>query len=89
MSELDRGAERAGEAGLLHDVAAALAALRGAKSSAKVSMKTEISRAAFTGRVERLRLIEADLRAVGRITGEVTWGVSDGPVDVEVTLTGA
>jgi len=89
VSELDLGADRAGDGALLDDVAAALAALRGAKSSAKVSMKTEISRAAFTGQVERLRLIEADLRAVGRITGEVTWDISDGPVDVEVTLAGA
>ncbi len=75
---------------LLNDVAAALIAIRGAKSTAKVSMKTEVSRAAFSGPVEvleRLKTIEADLRSVGRITGEVTWDVTSGTalsVDVEL-----
>ena len=81
---------RTGDPALLDDLAAALAAVRGAKSSAKVSMKTEVT----PGRVRRLRprstgsrRIEADLRAVGRITGEVTWDESDGlRSSVQVTL---
>jgi valyl-tRNA synthetase len=78
-----------GDPALLEDLAAALAALRGAKSSAKVSMKTEVTRAAFegsAGTLDRLRAIEADLRAVGRIVGEVTWTETDAPLAVQVTL---
>ena len=74
---------------LLHDVADALIAIRGAKSNAKVSMKTEVSKAAFSGPadvVERLQTIEADLRSVGRLTGQVTWGASDQPLAVQVDL---
>ncbi len=79
----------AGDALLLDDVAAALIAIRGAKSQAKVSMKTEITRAALTGPAEtldRLREIEADLRAVGRLTGELVWSVADVPLMVDVEL---
>ncbi len=78
-----------GDATLLADVATALIAIRGAKSTAKVSMKAEVSRAAFAGPaavVARLRTIEADLRAVGRLTGEVTWTEADAPLGVEVEL---
>ena len=88
-AELLRGLDGPGDPALLADLAAALAAVRGAKSSAKVSMKTEITRAAFSGPVptlDRLRTIEADLRAVGRIVGEVTWTQSDSPLAVDVTL---
>ena len=87
--ELGRGLGGAGDPALLADLAAALAAVRGAKSSAKVSMKTEITRAVFSGPVrtlDRLRAIEADLRAVGRIVGDVTWEGSEGPLAVDVTL---
>ena len=78
-----------GDATLLADVATALIAIRGAKSTAKVSMKAEVSRAAFSGPaavVARLRTIEADLRAVGRLVGEVTWADVDAPLGVEVEL---
>ena len=52
-------------------------------------MKTEVTRAAFSGpapTIARLQAIEADLRAVGRIVGEVTWTESDSPLAVDVTL---
>ena len=78
-----------GDAELLADVAQALIAIRGAKSNAKVSMKAEVARAVFTGPaavVERLRGIEADLRAVGRIVGEVVWTTAEEPLSVEVVL---
>ncbi len=74
---------------LLDDVAAALIAIRGAKSNAKVSMKTEVSRAAFSGpadMLERLATIEADLRSVGKISGQVTWTAGEQPLAVEVDL---
>ena len=77
---------------LLDDVASALADIRGAKSKAKVSMKTEVSLAKIYGPAEvlsRLRLVESDLRAVGRITGELSWVEADGPVAVDVTLIAA
>jgi valyl-tRNA synthetase len=66
----------AGDAALLTDVGAALIGIRGVKSAAKVSMKTELTSATVTGpsdAVARLRRAEADLRAVGRITGPLGW----------------
>ena len=67
----------------------ALVEIRGAKSQAKVSMRTDVAAAEFSGPAEalaRLRDVEADLRAVGRITGDVSWVAGDGPVAVRVTL---
>jgi valyl-tRNA synthetase len=58
---------------LLFAAATALAGIRGAKSTAKVGMRTEVTRAVFTGSGATLAFIEAamaDLRAAGRITGE-------------------
>jgi valyl-tRNA synthetase len=55
-------------------VAAALRGIRGAKSAAKVSMRAELSRVEVTGPdldVEAVGLAAADLRAVGKITGEL------------------
>jgi valyl-tRNA synthetase len=81
--------EGVGDALLLDAVAEALIAIRGAKSSAKVSMKTEVSRIEIAGKgeiLERLQQVEADLRAVGRITGEVLWAESDTDLDVAVEL---
>ena len=74
---------------MLADVASVLIAVRGAKSKAKVSMKTSIRKAVFLGEqaaLERLKSIEADLRAVGHITGEVVWRIAEGPLTVEVEL---
>ncbi|GAA1372596.1 valine--tRNA ligase [Luteococcus sanguinis] len=78
-----------GDPRLLADLATALIALRGAKSNAKVSMKTEVTRAEFVGQADvlvRLKAFEADLGAVGRITGEVVWTVAEQPLSVEVKL---
>jgi valyl-tRNA synthetase len=78
-----------GDPALLQDVAGVLIAIRGAKSQAKVSMKTEVSAATFSGPpqvIARLRQVEADLRAVGRLSGEVHWLEDDGPLHVDVTL---
>ena len=84
-SELPSG----GDAALLDDIASALIGVRGAKSQAKVSMKTEAVRAEFSGTAEvldRLRLAVDDLRAVGRLTGAVEWTLSDGPLSVSIEL---
>ena len=78
-----------GDPALLTEVAAALISIRGAKSQAKASMRTEIAAARFQGpaaALTALQAVESDLRAVGRITGEVTWTEADGPVAVEVSL---
>ncbi len=78
-----------GDPALLSEVSAALISIRGAKSQAKVSMRTEIAAAHVSGSaaaLAALQAVEADLRAVGRITGEVTWSEAEGPVAVEVTL---
>jgi valyl-tRNA synthetase len=78
-----------GDPTLLNDVSAALIQIRGAKSQASVSMKTEISLAKFYGTADalgHLQAVESDLRAVGRITGDAIWVESDGPIAVDVTL---
>ena len=57
-----------------------LAGIRGAKSTAQVSMKTEVSKVEVTGPTARLTLAqraEDDLRAAGRIVGEIVWTTTD------------
>ena len=52
-------------------------------------MKTEVTAARFSGTAEsiqRLRLVEGDLRGVGRLVGDVAWSEGEGPAKVEVTL---
>ena len=52
-------------------------------------MKTEASSAEFSGpadQLERLRTLETDLRAVGRLRGTVTWTVTDTPLTVTLEL---
>ena len=53
-----------------------LAGIRGAKSTAQVSMKTEVAKVEVSGPADRLALAqqaENDLRAAGRVTGEIVW----------------
>lgn len=78
-----------GDPAVLVAVAEALMGIRGAKSNAKVSMKTEAAACDFAGEpavLERLRLADADLAAVGRLTGSVTWTPASGPLVVTVEL---
>ncbi|MDR1806389.1 MAG: valine--tRNA ligase [Propionibacteriaceae bacterium] len=78
-----------GDEAILDAVSAALIAIRGAKSSAKVSMKAEVAEVAFAGPaavLAALQLAEPDLRAVGRISGAITWTESDAPLTANVTL---
>ena len=79
----------AGDPALLDAIAAALIGIRGAKSQAKASMKTEVTRADFTGPervIAGLRRVESDLRAVGRIVGELHWAESADPLAVDIEL---
>ncbi len=65
---------------LLDAVAAALAGLRGAKSQAKVSMRTELTRAEISGPAALVGLAEQaadDLRAAGKVTGTLAFTASD------------
>ncbi len=64
------------EASMLGAVAAALAGLRGAKSQAKVSMRTELTSAEVSGPAALVALAEQaadDLRAAGKVTGPLTF----------------
>ncbi|MCW2821498.1 MAG: valS, partial [Marmoricola sp.] len=59
---------------VLDAVAAVLAGVRGAKSTAKVGMRTPVEHATITGSaaaLDAIRTAESDLRAVGSITGEL------------------
>jgi valyl-tRNA synthetase len=70
-----------GDPAMLDAVAAALRGIRGAKSTAKVSMRTELSRATVTGPAGAVALAERaadDLRAAGKITGPLTFAATDG-----------
>lgn len=75
---------------VLDAVAEVLAGIRGAKSTAQVSMKTEVSKVEVSGPADRLALAEraeVDLRAAGRITGEIVWSPDESDtVSVVATL---
>jgi valyl-tRNA synthetase len=71
-----------GDPALLGSVAAVLAGIRGAKSTAKVSMRTELDRATVTGPADQLALARQaaeDLRAAGKVTGQLTFVEGEGP----------
>jgi valyl-tRNA synthetase len=66
---------------LLGAVASALAGLRGVKSGAKVSMRTELSSATVTGPAAAVALARQgadDLRAAGKVTGALTFTEDEG-----------
>ena len=70
------GSAAAADPALLDSVAAALTGIRGAKSHAKVSMKAQLARVEITGTetaIAAARLAEPDLRAAGRILGDLVW----------------
>ncbi|MFG1626450.1 valine--tRNA ligase [Kribbella sp. NPDC049227] len=75
---------------VLDAVSEVLAGIRGAKSAAQVSMKTEVSKVEVSGPAARLTLAERaepDLRAAGRITGEIVWHADESDsVTVVATL---
>ena len=85
LDELPAG----GDPTLLDDVAEVLIAIRGAKSRAQVKMRTEVDRAVVSGPAEslaRLETIARDLRAVGRITGDLEFAAGADQISVEVVL---
>jgi valyl-tRNA synthetase len=73
---------------VLTPIATALAGIRGAKSTAKVSMRAEVRRVEFTGPsalLDDVRLAESDLRNVGRVSGDVVY--TEDPAATELTVT--
>jgi valyl-tRNA synthetase len=81
-----------GDPSMLSAVAATLVGIRGAKSTAKVSMRTEVSRATVAGPAPALELAARatdDLKAVGKIVGELAFTPNDAAditVDAEIAV---
>ena len=84
------GSAAAADPAMLAAVAGTLVGIRGAKSNAKVSMRTELSRAEVSGPAAALALAEkasADLKAAGKIVGDLTFTPTDATaitVDAEI-----
>ena len=69
-----------GDPAVVGAVAAALGGLRGAKSQAKVSMKTPVLRAEISGPaalVEAAQAAAADLKKVAKVTGDLVFTATD------------
>ncbi|HWO50736.1 MAG TPA: valine--tRNA ligase, partial [Ornithinibacter sp.] len=78
-----------GDAALLAAVGSALAAVRKAKSEAKVGMRAEVPSLTLVGpdaALAHVRAAEADLRAAGKLTGILNFAAADevGARDVEL-----
>jgi valyl-tRNA synthetase len=74
------GSAASADAAMLTAVAATLAGIRGAKSTAKVSMRTELTHAEVSGPSAALALAERasdDLKAAGKIVGDLTFTPTD------------
>ena len=68
-------------------MSAALIGIRGAKSTAKVSMRAELSRVEISGPaalVARRELAAGDLRKTGKITGELVFTPVEGATEIAV-----
>jgi valyl-tRNA synthetase len=86
----DLGSAASADPAMLGAVASTLAGIRGAKSTAKVSMRTELTRVTVTGPADALALAERaaeDLKAAGKVLGDLTFaqtGATEIQVDAEV-----
>jgi valyl-tRNA synthetase len=78
-----------GDVGLLPAAAQVLSGIRGAKSNAKVSQKTEVTSATVRAPEALLGLLPdalADVQAAGNVTGALELVPADGDVVVEASL---
>ncbi|MFD1859124.1 valine--tRNA ligase [Aeromicrobium camelliae] len=78
------------DASLLGIAAQALAGIRGAKSVAKVSQRTEVTAVSVTGSssaLETLALALSDVKAAGRVTGEITTTADESAEELAVEAT--
>jgi valyl-tRNA synthetase len=76
------------QAGLLDLLSIALSQVRGAKSNAQVSMRTDVAKAVIRGAagdLEQIRTAEHDLAGAGRIA-EIGYETAEGPLTVVVTM---
>jgi valyl-tRNA synthetase len=79
-----------GDVALLPTAAEALAGIRGAKSVAKVSQRTEVTAVTVRGpqtSLDRLLLAVDDVRAAGRVTGELTTSADDSTTELVTDAT--
>jgi valyl-tRNA synthetase len=86
----DLGAASSADASMLEAVAEVLRGVRGAKSQAKVKMRTELSSVTVTGPAEQLQLAEraaGDLRAAGNITGDLAFTPDPSATELTVSAT--
>jgi valyl-tRNA synthetase len=77
---VDLGSAAASDPAMLGAVASVLTGVRGAKSQAKVKMRTELSSVTVTGPaalLDRAERAANDLRAAGNITGSLTFTATD------------
>ncbi|MBS4751615.1 valine--tRNA ligase [Nocardioides sp. zg-ZUI104] len=82
------GSPAATDGSVIDQVSAALAGIRGAKSQAKVNMKTPLSRVEITGPeavIAAARIAEPDLVAAGKIVGDLVFTVDDAATELKVT----
>ncbi|WP_300679061.1 valine--tRNA ligase [Nocardioides sp.] len=85
---IELGSAAAADASILDGVAAALKGLRGVKSQAKVSMRTELASATITGPAALISGAEKavdDLRKAARVVGELTFVTDDSLTELAVT----
>ncbi|MGH3371840.1 MAG: class I tRNA ligase family protein, partial [Nocardioidaceae bacterium] len=85
----DLGSAASSTPAMLAAVADVLTGIRGAKSQAKVKMRTELASVTVTGPAEAVALAEQaaeDLRAAGNITGELTFTAGEGDIVVDAQI---
>ena len=86
-TEVDLGSAAAADPAMVDAVAAALIGIRGAKSAAKVSMRAELSRVEIRGPeavVRAAELAARDLRATGKVTGDLVFTVDESATELSV-----